>query len=411
MVVDLSRTIDQQLYLTTQQCLIQIQNGHGESTAGSRGRSLLLSALSAPSIPAAEESVLVDVFDALDVRDDGAGRTDRRRGPGGSSGLEREARSPVAREQWEEEARYFEDVEGRNYLQLGKSGRPLHWARATVEDGKETGLRSGGSGLGTASDSSSEESIIATPMGPVATRSEREARSTEDAAASGPQSKADITHGPKPPSALQDHPRPPPVIVAPVEMINIPPISPPPAATSPNQARPLLPSALLPRSLRHRRGPDNDDDNPLPQITTITLLTEDLHGTIEFYDQVFTMSALVHEDAVSATYEFNGGQLLVVLLDGHEAREKSAFGPGVDVGRGKVEGLAGTGTSRSNGKRVMLSVLVGSVDDVWRRLQAKGAIRGMEGLSRPTKTGLGRRAVTFIDPGGHTWEVWEKIGR
>lgn len=143
------------------------------------------------------------------------------------------------------------------------------------------------------------------------------------------------------------------------------------------------------------------DSSPLLNITTITLLVEDLPPLKHFYERVFAV-APTHEDTVSVTFPFNKGRLRVTLMS-HRQGAQPLLARHRDVG---------------------MSVTVEDMEGVWQRLrmlnEGKGKGREEDG---PADDGLrfeglaasgweepevqGKRIV-FCDPAGYCWEVTEE---
>ena len=118
-------------------------------------------------------------------------------------------------------------------------------------------------------------------------------------------------------------------------------------------------------------------------ISAITLFVDDLPATKMFYQEVFGLS--VHfEDDDSAVFDF--GSTLVNLLKSSAAIE--LIEPAM-VG------------SSDAGPRLQLTITVDDVDATCRLL----AGRGVSLLNGPVDRPWGIRTASFVDPGGHVWEI------
>jgi catechol 2,3-dioxygenase-like lactoylglutathione lyase family enzyme len=118
-------------------------------------------------------------------------------------------------------------------------------------------------------------------------------------------------------------------------------------------------------------------------ITAITLFVEDLAATKQFYLDVFALPE-VYEDANSAVFKF--GETLINLLKVTEAKELIEPAP---VG------------GRDAGARMQFTLAVDDVDAMCAEL----ASRGVTLLNGPLDRPWGIRTASFMDPGGHIWEI------
>lgn len=118
-------------------------------------------------------------------------------------------------------------------------------------------------------------------------------------------------------------------------------------------------------------------------ISAITLFTEDLAASKEFYARAFALPVHFEDDA-SAVFRF--GDTLVNLLTTGEAHE--LISPAT---------VAPTGS----GARMQLTLTVDDVDAVCEEL----ASRGVELLNGPMDRPWGVRTAAFADPSGHIWEI------
>jgi catechol 2,3-dioxygenase-like lactoylglutathione lyase family enzyme len=124
--------------------------------------------------------------------------------------------------------------------------------------------------------------------------------------------------------------------------------------------------------------------DPWPKgIAAITLFVEDLAAAKEFYLDVFGLP--VHfENEDSAVFAF--GDTLVNLLRIEQASE--LIEPGAVA-------------SREAGARFQFTLEVDDVDAMCEKL----ASRGVELLNGPMDRPWGPRTASFMDPGGHIWEI------
>ena len=118
-------------------------------------------------------------------------------------------------------------------------------------------------------------------------------------------------------------------------------------------------------------------------IGAITLFVEDLAAAKEFYGVVFGLP-IMFEDDDSAVFRF--GSTLVNLLAAraaHELIEPAPVAP------------------REAGSRLQLTIGVDDVDAMCAEL----ARRGVTLLNGPIDRPWGVRTASFVDPGGHIWEI------
>ncbi len=118
-------------------------------------------------------------------------------------------------------------------------------------------------------------------------------------------------------------------------------------------------------------------------ISAITLFVEDLEAAKQFYLKVFGL-ALTWEDDNSAVFTF--GSTLINLLRISEAVELVEPAPVA---------------SRAAGSRFVFTIEVDDVDAMCAELSA----RGVELLNGPMDRPWGIRTASFMDPGGHIWEI------
>jgi len=126
--------------------------------------------------------------------------------------------------------------------------------------------------------------------------------------------------------------------------------------------------------------------NPKPwpkRIFAITVFVDDLQEAKEFYTRVFGLP-IDFEDANSAVFKF--GDILINLLVTSAAPEL--------IKPAKV-------ASQESGSRLVFTIPVDDVDAMCAEL----ASRGVTLLNGPLDRPWGVRTASFVDPGGHIWEI------
>lgn len=118
-------------------------------------------------------------------------------------------------------------------------------------------------------------------------------------------------------------------------------------------------------------------------IDAITLFTEDLGASRQFYQEVFGLPVLF-EDQNSAVFKFDNTIINVLS---------------VSAAPGLIE--PGAVASAAAGARAVLTVGVDDVDAVCAELGR----RGVTLLNGPMNRPWGIRTASFTDPGGHIWEI------
>lgn len=118
-------------------------------------------------------------------------------------------------------------------------------------------------------------------------------------------------------------------------------------------------------------------------IFAITLFTEDLAASKQFYQDAFGLS-LVFEDPNSAVFQI--GETLINVLDVKAAPEL--------VEPAKVAG-------HDSGARLVFTIHVDDVDALCAELTS----RGIQLINGPMDRPWGVRTASFSDPGGHIWEI------
>jgi catechol 2,3-dioxygenase-like lactoylglutathione lyase family enzyme len=119
------------------------------------------------------------------------------------------------------------------------------------------------------------------------------------------------------------------------------------------------------------------------QIGAITLFVEDIDAAKEFYTKVFDLP-VYYEDPNSAVFQF--GDTLINLLISSEGPEL--------IAPVKV-------ASQNSGSRFQFTVGVENVDRVCDELTRRGITINNGPIDRP----WGIRTASFVDPGGHIWEI------
>ncbi|CAN8100911.1 unnamed protein product [Discula destructiva] len=146
--------------------------------------------------------------------------------------------------------------------------------------------------------------------------------------------------------------------------------------------------------------------NDLKNITSLSLLTEDLPALTSFYTEILGATLLTptgSSDARHTAHLAFHPRLTVTLRTSASARAGRLFGDEVTVGR-----------TASMPKRAMMGVEVRDVGAVWARLRDLGVGQAaddeaeMLGEVRVDARG-GRRSVCFVDLAGHCWEAWQEL--
>jgi catechol 2,3-dioxygenase-like lactoylglutathione lyase family enzyme len=119
------------------------------------------------------------------------------------------------------------------------------------------------------------------------------------------------------------------------------------------------------------------------KIFAITLFVEDLGAAKEFYAKVFDLP-VVYEDPNSAVFQF--GDTMINLLTSSEAPEL--------IAPAQV-------ANRDSGSRFQFTLSVENVDSVCEELTRRGITINNGPIDRP----WGIRTASFVDPGGHIWEI------
>ena len=118
-------------------------------------------------------------------------------------------------------------------------------------------------------------------------------------------------------------------------------------------------------------------------IGALTLFVDDLAATKQFYLDVFELP-VHYEDGESVVFRF--GKTLVNLLASSAAGE--LIDPAIVA-------------PMDQGSRLQLTIDVDDVDAMCTELERKG-VRLLNGpIDRP----WGVRTASFVDPGGHIWEI------
>ena len=126
------------------------------------------------------------------------------------------------------------------------------------------------------------------------------------------------------------------------------------------------------------------EGSPWPTgIFAITLFVDDLDVAKQFYRRVFGLP-VIFEDESSCVFKL--GDTLVNLLKTTAAREL-------------IE--PATAASPEAGSRFVFTINVDDVDAICAELSA----RGVQLLNGPMDRPWGVRTASFMDPGGHIWEI------
>ena len=118
-------------------------------------------------------------------------------------------------------------------------------------------------------------------------------------------------------------------------------------------------------------------------ISTVTLFVDDLAATKQFYLDVFGLP-VIFEDPDSAVFRF--GTMLINLLKAEAAPDL-------------IE--PATVAPSGAGSRFQFTIDVDDVDAMCAEL----ARRGVTLLNGPMDRPWGVRTASFVDPGGHIWEI------
>lgn len=119
------------------------------------------------------------------------------------------------------------------------------------------------------------------------------------------------------------------------------------------------------------------------EIGALTLFVDDLAAARQFYLDVFALP-VHYEDGESVVFRF--GETLINLLAATAAAE--LIEPAIVA-------------PADSGSRLQLTI---DVDDVDGRCAALVA-RGVRLLNGPMDRPWGVRTASFVDPGGHVWEI------
>ena len=126
----------------------------------------------------------------------------------------------------------------------------------------------------------------------------------------------------------------------------------------------------------------------LNNVEAITVFSDDVVASRDFYTQVFAASLLFGDDVSAA---MRVGSLVINVLARSEA-------PGLV----EPAPVAHTGAPAS----VMLTVNVDDADAVCAAL----AENGVELINGPIDRPSGRRTAVFLDPSGLPWEIAQELG-
>jgi catechol 2,3-dioxygenase-like lactoylglutathione lyase family enzyme len=118
-------------------------------------------------------------------------------------------------------------------------------------------------------------------------------------------------------------------------------------------------------------------------IFAVTLFVENTEEARRFYERVFDLP-VIFEDSVSVVFKI--GDTLINLLNISEA--DGLLSPAKAAGR-------------DSGARSMFTIHVDDVDAMCAQLTA----RGVKLVNGPMDRPWGVRTASFMDPGGHIWEI------
>ena len=118
-------------------------------------------------------------------------------------------------------------------------------------------------------------------------------------------------------------------------------------------------------------------------IGAITLFVEDLAAATRFYQEVFGLPVMFEDDD-STVFDFENTMInLLKTPAARELVEPAAVAP------------------REAGSRLQLTIAVDDVDAMCAELVR----RGVRLLNGPIDRPWGVRTASFVDPGGHIWEI------
>lgn len=123
------------------------------------------------------------------------------------------------------------------------------------------------------------------------------------------------------------------------------------------------------------------------ELGALTLFTEDLDGARDFYGNSWGLREIYADDDSTA---YDLGNTILNILKISEADElvtPVAVAP------------------RDSGARSQLTIFVDDVDDACAQLAAAG----VDLNNGPVDRSWGMRTVTFVDPGGHVWELAQSL--
>jgi catechol 2,3-dioxygenase-like lactoylglutathione lyase family enzyme len=122
-------------------------------------------------------------------------------------------------------------------------------------------------------------------------------------------------------------------------------------------------------------------------IEAITLFVEDLERSKRFYQEVFGLPVF-YEDGNSAVFRFEN--TLINLLK-------------ISAAYGLVE--PAVVADPAAGSRFQFTIPVDDVDATCAELKT----RGVKLLNGPMDRAWGVRTASFVDPGGHIWEIAQPL--
>jgi len=122
-------------------------------------------------------------------------------------------------------------------------------------------------------------------------------------------------------------------------------------------------------------------------ISVITLFTDDLNATKQFYESTFGLP-VIFEDDNSAVFKFSNILINLLKITAVDELIKPA-----------------KAASREAGSRFVFTIDVDNVDAKFADLSA----RGIKLLNGPMDRPWGVRTASFLDPGGYIWEIAQQL--
>ena len=130
-------------------------------------------------------------------------------------------------------------------------------------------------------------------------------------------------------------------------------------------------------------GERAQESSRLKSIFAITLFVEDLGAAKQFYQAVFGLPVMFEDDN-SSVFKFENTLINLLKIEAADELIEPA----------KV-------ASREAGSRFVFTIRVEDVDAMCEELTARGVVL----LNGPMDRPWGIRTASFVDPGGHIWEI------